>query len=164
MSGVTAIQCTRGKAYFSATYEELKAMTTPLWVLLAFAVWTLAVLMIGIGVRRWTLIFSGRAQLTDFPADSAHGSTAYRRAVRAHANCVENLPVFGAIAVTAYVAKVTEPAVDLASIVFMATRMFQSLTHMLLTETNTTVLLRFIFFLAQVVVMIYIAAEVATYA
>ena len=33
-------------------------MTTPLWVLLAFAVWTLLVLLAGVGVHRWSRIFS----------------------------------------------------------------------------------------------------------
>ncbi len=139
-------------------------MTTPLWVLLAFAVWTLAVLLAGIGVRRWTLILTGRAQLTDFPADMPHGSTAYRRAMRAHANCVENLPVFGAVAFCAYTIQLREPAVDLAAIVFLAARIFQSLTHMLLPETNATVMLRFAFFFTQLVVMLYIATEIATHA
>jgi len=136
-------------------------MTTPLWVFLAFAMWTIAVLLVGIGIRRWTLIFTGRAQLTDFPADIAHGTPAYRRAVRAHANCVENLPVFGALAVTAFAAQAQAPILDALAVTFLAARIGQSLTHMLVTETNTTILIRFLFFLAQIVCMIWMAAEIA---
>jgi hypothetical protein len=77
-------------------------MSLPLWMLLGFAGWTLLVLLAGVGVRRWLLIFSGQASLTSFPGDTPHGSPAYRRATRAHANCVENLPVFAAIVLTAH--------------------------------------------------------------
>ena len=135
-------------------------MSIPLWVLLAFACWTLLVLMIGVGIRRWTLILTGRAQLTDFPADTAHGSTAYRRAVRAHANCVESLPVYGAIATVAFAAQVTNPTMDTLATAFMGARVCQTLIHMTLAETNTTVLVRFIFFLAQVIAMFGMAWDI----
>lgn len=36
-------------------------MTTPAWVLLAFAAWTLATLFVGVGVYRWGRILAGRA-------------------------------------------------------------------------------------------------------
>ena len=139
-------------------------MTTPLWVLLAFAMWTLAVLMVGIGVRRWSLILTGRAQLTDFPADIPHGTPAYRRAVRAHANCVENLPVYGAIAVAAFAANAQSSSIDTLALVFIAARVCQTLVHVTLVETNATVMIRFLFFLTQIVAMFWLAAEVARHA
>jgi hypothetical protein len=139
-------------------------MSIPLWTLLAFAVWTIVVLMAGIGVRRWSLILTGRAQLTDFPADQPHGSTAYRRAVRAHANCVENLPVYGALVLTAFAAQVSAPVMDTLALVFIAARAGQTLVHVLLVETNTTVLLRFAFFFTQIVAMLWMALEIASHA
>jgi hypothetical protein len=139
-------------------------MSISLWVLLAFACWTLLVLLIGVGIRRWTLILTGRAQLTDFPADVAHGSTAYRRAMRAHANCVENLPVYGAIALTAFAAQVDGALMDTLALAFIGARFGQSLIHMALIETNTTVLIRFLFFLAQVIAMFWMAAEIVRHA
>ncbi len=60
------------------------------WMLLCFAGWTLLVLIIGIGVRRWAAVLRGEADLTSFPGDVPHGSASYRRAVRAHANCLES--------------------------------------------------------------------------
>lgn len=135
-------------------------MSIPLWVLLGFACWTLLVLMIGVGIRRWALILTGRAQLTDFPADVPHGGTAYRRAMRAHANCVENLPVYGAIAVTAFAAQATSPMMDALAAAFMGARMCQTFIHMALAETNATVLVRFSFFFAQIVAMFGMAWEV----
>ncbi len=139
-------------------------MTIPLWVLLAFAMWTLAVLMVGIGIRRWSLVLTGNAQLTDFPADTPHGTPAYRRAVRAHANCVENLPVYGAVTVAAFAAQAQSPTIDTLALVFIAARICQTLVHMTFAETNTTVMIRFLFFLSQIIVMIWIAAEVARHA
>jgi hypothetical protein len=136
-------------------------MSVPQWVLLAFAVWTIAVLMTGIGIRRWSLILTGRAQLTDFPADTPHGSTAYRRAVRAHANCVENLPVYGAIVFAAYAAQVSAPVIDALALAFIVARVCQTLVHTLFVETNATVLVRFVFFLTQIVAMLWMAAEIA---
>ena len=139
-------------------------MTTPLWVLLAFACWTLLALIIGVGISRWSLILTGRAQLTDFPGDVAHGSTAYRRAVRAHANCVENLPVYGAIAVTAFAAQATGSTMDTLALVFIAARVGQTGIHMALVETNATVSARFTLFLVQVVAMAWMAGEVVRFA
>lgn len=139
-------------------------MSVPLWVLLGFAVWTIVVLMAGIGIRRWARILTGRAQLTEFPADTPHGSIPYRRAMRAHANCVENLPVYGAIVVTTYTAQVGEPLVDSLAIIVIVARMCQSLVHMSLIETNVTVLIRFLFFFTQLVAMLWMAVEVVRHA
>lgn len=139
-------------------------MTTPISVLLAFAVWTLLVLLAGVGIRRWSLILTGRAQLIDFPADMPHGSAAYRRAMRAHANCVENLPVYGAIVLTAFAAKVDSSALDGLALAFFAARIAQTLVHTLLVETNVTVFVRFAFFFAQVVAMFWMAFEVVRHA
>ena len=139
-------------------------MSTPMWVLLAFASWTLVVLMIGVGISRWSLILTGRAQLTDFPGDVAHGGTAYRRAVRAHANCVENLPVYGAIVLTAFAAQATSSTMDTLALVFIGARICQTTVHMSLAETNMVVMVRFSFFLVQVVAMLWMASEIVIHA
>ncbi|MBI1212044.1 MAG: MAPEG family protein [Alphaproteobacteria bacterium] len=135
-------------------------MTVPLWVLLGFALWTIAVLMVGIGMRRWTLILTGNAQIKDFPGDTPHGSPAYRRAVRAHANCVENLPVYGAVSVALFASHVTSPTADVLAIALLIARVGQSVVHMAFDETNTTVLIRFSFFFAQLLAMLWMAVEV----
>jgi len=128
-------------------------MSLPLWMLLAFAGWTLLVLLAGVGVRRWLLIFAGQAALTSFPGDTLHGSEAYQRATRAHANCIENLPVFGAIVLTAAVANLTPPHMGALAVATMAGRIVQTSIHMLLPETNKTIAVRFSFFLLQVLTM-----------
>jgi hypothetical protein len=139
-------------------------MNVPLWVLLGFAVWTIAVLLVGIGIRRWSLILTGRAQLTDFPADMPHGTPAYRRAMRAHANCVENLPVYGAIALALFASQLQSPTIDALAMVLLAARMAQSVVHVAFIETNATVLIRFIFFFAQLVAMLWMAVEIIRHA
>lgn len=137
-------------------------MTTALWTVVAFAAWTLIVLMFGVGTPRWYLIFSRRAALTSFPADMPHGSDAYRRAMRAHANCVENLPVYAAIVLSAKAAQLLPPHMEMLAFGFIACRVAQSCIHMLLPETNSTVAVRFTLFFAQIVAMVWMIISIAS--
>jgi len=129
-------------------------MTLPLWMLLGFAAWTLFVLLVGVGVHRWLLIFRGRAELASFPGGTVHGSPFYRRATRAHANCVENLPVFAAVILVAAAAHVDPPHLGGLAAVTLAARIGQTSIHMLLPETNRSIAVRFTFFLVQVLAMV----------
>ena len=142
------------------TAANVTAMTTPVWVLLGFAVWTLLVLFATVGVYRWSRILTGRAQLAEFRADEPHGSDWYRRAMRAHANCVENLPVYGAITLASVAAGVRSPWLDALAVVLLAARVLQTLTHILWTPTNRVVGVRFSFYLVQVVCMFAMSAIV----
>ena len=72
-------------------------MTTPVWMLLGFAGWTVLLLLGTVGVYRWSRILTGTVPIRSFRADPIEGAEWYRRALRAHANCIENLPVFGGI-------------------------------------------------------------------
>jgi uncharacterized MAPEG superfamily protein len=74
-------------------------MTVPILVLLAFAGWTLLTLVGSVGVYRWSRILTGRASIAEWRTDLPQGSDWYQRAMRAHMNCVENLPVYAAIVV-----------------------------------------------------------------
>ena len=142
--------------------SEAKAMTTPQWTVIAFAAWTLLILLFGIGMRRLHLIFSGEAAFTSFPGDTVHGGTAYRRAVRAHANCVENLPVYAAIVLVAETARLQPSHMDVLALCFIICRIVQSSIHILLPETNSTVAIRFTFFSVQVVAMIWMMTSMAS--
>ena len=64
------------------------SMTIPQWALLGFAVWTLLVLFGTVGVYRWSRILTGRVRISDWQANQPQGSDWYRRAMRAHMNCV----------------------------------------------------------------------------
>jgi uncharacterized MAPEG superfamily protein len=135
-------------------------MSLSLWMLLAFAGWTLLVLLAGVGTRRWWLICRGKAALTSFPADEPHGSTAYRRAMRAHANCLENLPLFGTVILVAAVVGLRSASMDVLAAITLGARIAQTSVHVLLPERNTTVAVRFFFFLLQIVAMIWMGVLV----
>ena len=128
-------------------------MTIPVWVLLLFAGWTLATLLATVGVYRWSRILTGRAALSDFRADEQHGNGWYRRAMRAHANCVENLPVYGAIVVAIVATGVRSPTLDMLAVVLLAARALQTVTHVAVEQTDAVVGVRFALFFIQLVCM-----------
>ena len=124
-------------------------MTTPVWMLLGFAAWTLLLLVFTIGVYRWIRILTGRAGVGGFPADKVEGEDWYRRSMRAHANCVENLPVFGAIVFALHVSGAGGSLVDILCMVVLAARIGQSLVHVCFVQTNAAVGVRFTLFSTQ---------------
>ncbi len=131
------------------------------WVLLGFAAWTVLTLLGSVGVYRWSRILTGRSSLTDFPADAPRGNDWYRRAMRAHANCVENLPVYTAIVVVIIATGVQSIALDAFAVVLLAARIAQTFVHIGFAETNTTVGVRFGFFPVQLVCMFTMGTLVA---
>jgi len=137
-------------------------MTVPAWALLGFAMWTVMLLFATVGVYRWSRILTGRAAIREFRADQIDGADWYRRAMRAHANCVENLPVFGAIVLALYVSGVRGAMVDGVSVAILAARVVQSLVHVCLAPTNTVVSVRFAFFFIQVAGFIWLTAIVVS--
>ena len=68
-------------------------MTIPQWTLLGFATWTLLLLVATVGVYRWGMILLRGRAVGSFRSDQLEGADWYQRGTRAHANCVENLPV-----------------------------------------------------------------------
>lgn len=130
-------------------------MTIPVWVLLGFAAWTILHLLTTVGVYRWSRILSGRTEIREFRADKIEGEDWYRRAMRAHANCVENLPVYGAVVVAIVVTGAASQTLDGLAMVLLAARMCQTLVHVAFRETNLLVAVRFSFFLIQLVCMLW---------
>jgi uncharacterized MAPEG superfamily protein len=130
--------------------------------LLGFALWTLAILTFTIGVHRWSRIFTGQSAINEFPADAPAGPGWYRRATRAHLNCLENLPVLTAIVFAASVTGVKATALDVLGVVVLSARIPQTVTHVAFTETARTVAIRFTFFSVQLVAMIAMAVVVIT--
>jgi uncharacterized MAPEG superfamily protein len=124
-------------------------VTVPIWALLGFATWTVLLLFGTVGVYRWSRILTGRVAIRDFRADQIDGDDWYRRAMRAHANCVENLPVFGAIVLALYAGGVGGAVVNGVSVAILAARVAQSLVHVCLVQTNTVASVRFAFFFIQ---------------
>ena len=126
-------------------------MTVPVWMLLGFATWTVLLLMATVGVYRWSRILTGRVEVRNFRADQVEGEDWYKRAMRAHANCVENLPVFGAIVFALYVGNVASTLVDFLAIAILIARVLQSLVHVCFVQTNTMASTRFAFFSVQII-------------
>jgi uncharacterized MAPEG superfamily protein len=127
-------------------------------MLLGFAAWTVILLSATVGVYRWSRIFTGRGQIRDFRADQVEGEDWYRRAMRAHANCIENLPVFGAIVFGLYVGNVTGIVVNALAVAILVARIVQSLVHVCFVQTNTVVSIRFGFFFVQLASFLWLIA------
>lgn len=131
-------------------------MTTPVWALLGFAAWTLVLLLATVGVYRWSRILTGRVPIRSFRADQIEGSEWYRRAMRAHANCIENLPIFGAIVFALYVGNVSGDLVNKLVVAVLITRVAQSLVHVCLVQSNAVASIRFAFFFVQIVAFFWL--------
>lgn len=126
-------------------------MTVPEWSLLAFAAWTVLLLVLTVGVYRWTRILTTRAGLADFKGGVLEGDGWYQRATRAHLNCIENLPVFGAIVFAVSASGTTGIVVDGLALSVPAARVLQSVVHVSLVQTHKVVGVRFFFFSVQAV-------------
>ena len=136
-------------------------MSIPIWVLLGYAAWTLATLFATVGVYRWARILTGRTEISSWRADEVQGSEWYRRALRAHQNCLENLPVYTALVVVLVATKISNPLIDLLAITILVARVCQTSIHIFLEQTNTVASFRFAFFFAQVICMIAIGVVIA---
>jgi uncharacterized MAPEG superfamily protein len=137
-------------------------LPVPVAMLLGFAAWTLLLLLATVGVYRWSRILSGRAPIRSFRADRIEGADWYARAMRAHANCVENLPVFGAIVLGLYVTGITSPLVDALAKCVLVARVCQSLVHVAFEQTNTAVSVRFAFFFVQIASFLWLIGIIVT--
>jgi uncharacterized membrane protein YecN with MAPEG domain len=103
-----------------------------------------------IGSYRWGRILSGRATFDDYGEYTLEkGEAWYRRAMRAHANCVENLPIFGAIVVTIAAAGLQSWWLSLLSIVVIGARIPHTIVHVFFEQTNTVVGFRSAFYNIQ---------------
>src|SRR5215203_3893915 len=115
---------------------RVAVMNVPVFVLLGFAAWTLLTLFGSVGVYRWSRILTGRASIAEWRPDLPQGSEWYQRAMRAHMNCVENLPVYAAIVVALVATSVQSLAIDGLAVTMLAARIGQTVTHIMMPPTN----------------------------
>ena len=131
-------------------------MPTTLLALLGFLSWTLALLVL-MEVIRSKLVLTRAVPANGFTPDNAGLSPFMQRLARAHANCLEGLPLFGGfmlLAVAAGKANVTDPL----AYVFLGARIAQSVIH--LTSTSPiAVTARFAAFAVQVCIAAYWAVK-----
>lgn len=128
-------------------------MNSPsLWVLTALIAWALALLML-MEVLRSRLVLLGRVPSNAFTPDNANLSPFMQRLARAHANCLEGLPIFGGLLVVAIVGGrggVTDPLAPW----LLAARLVQSTIHLASTRV-WAVNARFAAFAAQMAIAVY---------
>lgn len=121
-------------------------------VLLLFIAWTLLLLVV-MEVVRTVLVMTGRVPANGFLPDNANLAPFMQRLARAHANCLEGLPVFGGLLVVALLldeAPVTDPLAPW----FLAARFVQSCIHLASTSA-VAVTARFTAFAVQMVIAVY---------
>ena len=117
--------------------------------LLLYAAWTL-LLLGGIAVLRGGLTVSGKRTANSFSVSGDDVSPFSARLCRAHANCYENLPVFGSIVLVAILTGNTHITEQLA-LWATAARICQSTVHLISTG-NLAVQIRFAFLFSQVLI------------
>lgn len=59
--------------------------------------------------------------------------------MRAHANCIENLPIYGAIVFVAFVVHARGTALDVLALILIAARVGQTFMHVTFEQTNVVV-------------------------
>jgi uncharacterized MAPEG superfamily protein len=118
------------------------------WALLGFAAWTLLLVVVTIGAPRLLAIARKQAKPSSFNPAVPHGSERYQRCMRAHANCVENLPTFAALVLLGGSLGVTGSGFQLAAFCVLPARILQSVSH-ISSGRNRAILARFGFFCVQ---------------
>lgn len=127
-------------------------MSSSLITLIGFLTWALLLLVL-MEIIRSQLVLRGKVPANGFTPDNAGLPPFMQRLARAHANCVESLPVFGGLLLVAIVTGQTA-VTDPLAYVFLACRVFQSLVH-LASTSPTAVKVRFTAFAAQMGIGLY---------
>lgn len=124
--------------------------------LLGFTVWTIALVIGGVGVTRVTQVLTKQARANSFDPRVPHGSERYQRSMRAHLNCVENLPIFAALVLLGTACSMTGWQFQAAAFAVLPARVLQSAVH-IASGRNRAVLLRFVFFSVQLICFLVMA-------
>ncbi|MBQ4856191.1 MAPEG family protein [Rhodanobacter sp. B2A1Ga4] len=127
-------------------------MTTSALVLILFLAWTLLLLVVMEALRGY-LVVTGRVRSNEFKPDNANISPFMQRLARAHANCVESLPVLGGLLLVAIVMGRAEVTDTLAPWLLGA-RIVQSGIHLASTSV-IAVNARFTAFAVQIGIGVY---------
>ncbi len=131
-------------------------MNPTLTALTGFVAWSLFLLVL-MELIRSKLVVTKAIAANGFKPDNSNLSPFMQRLARAHANCVEGLPIFGGLMLIAVVSgrsAVTDPL----AYVFLATRILQSVIH-LGSLSALAVTLRFSAFAVQMGIGVYWAVR-----
>lgn len=124
--------------------------------LTGFITWALLLLVLMEGIRS-QLVLRGKVRANGFTPDNSGLSPFMQRLARAHANCVESLPVFGGLLLVA-IATDRTGTTDPLAYVFLGSRVFQSLVH-LASVSPAAVTVRFAAFAVQMGIGLYWAFQ-----
>ena len=122
------------------------------YALAGFVTWALFLLVVMETIRTF-LVATGRVAANGFTPDNSGLSPFMQRLARAHANCIEGLPIFGGLLAIAIMTSRTEITDPLASW-FLGARIVQSIIH-LVSTSPIAVSLRFTVFAAQMAIGVY---------
>lgn len=136
-------------------------MTTPLLSLTLFALWTVSLLMAGVGPYRVIQVIVHKARPNAFSPNTPHGPDWYQRLMRAHMNCVENLPVFASLVLVGHLAGLRDGNFALLCQIFVAARLGQTIAHVS-SGRSMVVNVRFAFFLVQLTVYVLLGWALLT--
>lgn len=128
-------------------------MSSPsIFALTGFVAWALLLLVLMEGIRSYLLI-RGKTTVSALTPDNANLSPFMQRLARAHANCIEGLPIFGGLLLIAFVTG-HGTLTDSLAYVFLAARIFQSLVH-LASSSTPAASVRFSAFVVQMAIGAY---------
>lgn len=127
-------------------------MSTSAQVLGLFISWALLLVVLMEACRCYFLI-KGRIRSNEFNADNSNLPPFMQRLARAHANCIEGLPVFGGLLILALVTERTE-ITDALAPWFLLARVAQSSIHVA-SLSVAAVNARFATFVVQVGIAVY---------
>ena len=131
-------------------------MSNTLLALLGFTCWTLALLVLMEAIRS-KLVLTGEVAANGFNPENSNLSSFMQRLARAHANCLEGLPVFGGLMVVAVLAGKAN-VTDSLAYTLVAARIVQSTIH-LASTSSVAVTARFAAFAVQIGIAIYWAVR-----
>lgn len=120
--------------------------------LLAFIAWTLALLILMESIRSY-LVISKKVPANGFDPNNSTLSPFMQRLARAHANCLEGLPIFGGLLAVAMMTGQTA-VTDPLAYALLAARMLQTGLH-LYALSPSAVTLRFTAFFVQMMIAVY---------
>ena len=122
------------------------------YALTAFISWALFLLVL-MEVNRSYLVVTGKVPANGFSPDNAGLSPFMQRLARAHANCIEGVPIFGGLLALAMMTSRTS-VTDPLAFWFLGARITQSIIH-LISTSPTAVTLRFTAFAVQMLMGLY---------
>lgn len=135
-------------------------MNPTLTTLTGFVAWALFLLVL-MEVIRSKLVLTKAVKANGFNPENSNLSPFMQRLARAHANCIEGLPIFGGLMLIALVASKTSITDPLAYI-FLFARILQSVIH-LISISALAVTFRFSAFAVQLGIGVYWAIRLLSF-